>query len=305
MKNPGSGWLACAVTLLMTSVACSAYDPAQAEEPGTERAAAPASGVAASAAVPSPAPVTVEEWAALQRGLEARVDSVDRLLIRIPNLTARELGELRRDVNAVQTARARVMGIPRGGDVERLESSGRLRRLAASTRYWVVRDLDYSVPYVTPDTEAMLAEIGERWLASLDSLGLPRYRMEITSVLRTPADQARLRRSNANAASGVSSHEFGTTIDIAYRRFAPPLGSAEEIVADLHPAVQPQLRILHDSMMVETAVKRGTELQAVLGRVIGEMRREGKLLVMMERQQTVYHMTVARRLPPRGPVPAE
>jgi hypothetical protein len=33
----------------------------------------------------------------------------------------------------------------------------------------------------------------------------------------------------------------------------------------------------------------------VLGRVIAEMRNEGKLLVRMEIQQTVYHMTVARR----------
>jgi hypothetical protein len=187
--------------------------------------------------------------------------------------------------------------------VEGLERRGSLRRLADSTRFWVVRDLDYSVPYVTPDTEAMLAELGERWLAQLDSLGLPRYRLEITSVLRTPADQSRLRRSNPNAASGASAH--GTTIDIAYRRFAAPPGDGDELLAGVHPAIEPQLQLLRDLRMVETAATRGTELQAVLGRVIREMREEGKLLVMMERFQTVYHMTVARRFPAGEPVPVE
>ncbi len=250
-------------------------------------------------------PPTQAELEEEVRRLEAAVDSVDRVLIRIPNLTSREQGVLRRDANAAQTARARALGIPRGGDVERLEESGRLRELASSSRYWVVRDLDYSAPYVTPDAEAMLAEIGERWLASLDSLGLPAFRLEITSVLRTPADQARLRRSNPNAASGVSSHEFGTTIDIAYRRFAPPLGAAEDRLAGANPALRPHLAAVHDSLLAETAAMRGTELQAVLGRVIAAMREEGKLMVMMERQQTVYHMTVAKRMPGRDPVPVE
>jgi hypothetical protein len=296
----GHGWIGrgiAGVTALLL-VGCSTYEARESEEshPAAERPVASASV----AEVPS-----VEEWELLVQRLQARVDSVNRTLIRIPNLSGSEQGALRRDANAVQTARAQALGIRRGGDVEALAKRGSLRRLADSTRYWVVRDLDYSVPYVTPDTEAMLAELGERWLAQLDSLGLPPYRLEITSVLRTPADQARLRRSNPNAASGASAHEFGTTIDIAYRRFAAPVGADDELLAGVHPAIEPQLRMLRDLKMTETAANRGTELQAVLGRVIREMREEGKLLVMMERFQTVYHMTVARRFPASEPVPAE
>lgn len=279
-------------------VGCSTYEVRETEDTH----AAEQQQVAAASVVEVP---TVEEWETLVQRLEARVDSVDRVLIRIPNLSGSEQGALRRDANATQTARAQALGIRRGGDVEGLEKRGSLRRLADSTRFWVVRDLDYSVPYVTPDTEAMLAELGERWLAQLDSLGLPRYRLEITSVLRTPADQARLRRSNPNAASGASAHEYGTTIDIAYRRFAAPPGDGDELLAGVHPAIEPQLQLLRDLRMVETAATRGTELQAVLGRVIREMREEGKLLVMMERFQTVYHMTVARRFPAGEPVPVE
>jgi hypothetical protein len=295
LGRSGSGIAGVAALLLM---GCSTHEVREGEEslPAAEQPVASADV----AEIP-----TVAEWETLVQRLEARIDSVDRILIRIPNLSGSEQGALRRDANAVQTARAQALGIRRGGDVEALERRGSLRRLADSTRFWVVRDLDYSVPYVTPDTEAMLAELGERWLAKLDSLGLPPYRLEITSVLRTPADQARLRRSNPNAASGASAHEYGTTIDIAYRRFAAPVGGNDDLLAGVHPAAEPQLRLLRDLMMVETAATRGTELQAVLGRVIREMRSEGKLLVMMERSQTVYHMTVARRFPGSEPVPVE
>ena len=41
---------------------------------------------------------------------------------------------------------------------------------------------------------------------------------------------------------------------------------------------------------------RGAQLQAVLGRVLQDMRAEGKLLTRMERNQPVYHTTVAREM---------
>ena len=56
------------------------------------------------------------------------------------------------------------------------------------------------------------------------------------------------------------------------------------------------MRDVTDSIMVKTASLRSAELQAVLGRVILEMREQGMLMVMMERQQTVYHTTVGRPL---------
>ena len=64
-------------------------------------------------------------------------------------------------------------------------------------------------------------------------------------------------------------------------------------------------RELSDSLWIETGKDRAAELQAVLGRVLLQMHREGKLLVMMERQQTVFHMTVGKRFPNRKRVLAE
>ena len=244
-------------------------------------------------AVPDSA-ATAADWNSLQLAIQARVDSVDRKLRRVPNLTLAEKTRLRRDVNAIQIERARQLGVRATTSVEPLVRSGKLVRLADSTEYWVVRELDFSVPYVTPSAEAMLTEIGRRFQAQLDSLSIPRFRLDITSVLRTPEKQAALRQANSNASRIESAHEFGTTVDVAYRRFAAPL--ADSALAG--PALEFQARTLSDSLMIETARKRGGELQAVLGRVLAAMQAEGKLMVRMEKRQTVYHMTVARPLPP-------
>ena len=221
-----------------------------------------------------------------------RADSADKKLRRIPNLTRQERRALLADVNDIQTARARQVGIPRGASVEKLSTSGRLVKLNDTTEYWVLRELDYSVPYVTPATEALLTEIGRRFHQRLDSLGIPRFRVEITSVLRTPQNQSELRKRNANAAREVSAHEFGTTVDLAYRKWGPP---SMDSIAGL--PITGELRSWSDSVMIETARERGAELQAVLGRVLHQLRREGRVLVRMERRQTVYHITTARASP--------
>jgi hypothetical protein len=238
-------------------------------------------------AVAAPRVATPDDWNGLRARVQPHLDAIDQKLRHVRALTAAERTALRRDVNERHIERARQLGVRVSGPVEPLLAARRLVRLADTTDYWIVRELDYSIPYVTPDAEAMLVEVGRRFHARLDSLGVPRFRLDITSALRTPDQQGQLRRRNSNASRIESSHEFGTTVDIAYRRYAPP---AAVVLADVgeHP------RWMSDSLLVETARERGAELQAALGRVMQEMRREGKLLVRMERRQTVYHITVAR-----------
>lgn len=263
---------------------CWPGDPAHAaEESETEVrvAATPATPVTT---ISAPA-ITAESF----ESITAYTQSVDRKLRKVPGLTRKERVQLRRDVNAVQIERARQLGIAPGSPLEPLIAGGRLVHLPDSTDLWVIRDLKYSAPYVTPSTKAMLTEIAERFHARLDSLDLPHYRLDITSVLRTSDHQAALRRANSNASRVESAHEFGTTVDIAYRRFAAPLHAPS---VDVDP-------FLRDSLMIETGRLRGAELQALLGRVLAEMQNENKLLVRMERRQTVYHITVGRQLPAR------
>jgi hypothetical protein len=233
------------------------------------------------------------DWATLQARVTANADSADRMLRKVRALTRVEQTLLRRDVNAVQINRARQLGIARNSNIEELARAGRLVRLEESTKYWTLYRLNFSVPYVTPSTEALLAEIGERFQKQLDSLKVPRYRLVITSALRTADKQAALRRANSNASKVESAHEFGTTVDIAYRRFAAPLDG----VPAPHPSLGGRDLMFNDSIMSKTANARSAELQAVLGRVLQQMKREGKVMVMMERRQTVYHITLARPYP--------
>lgn len=212
---------------------------------------------------------------------EQLADSLDRMLRRVPALSRTEQRKLRRDVNAKQIARAKQLGIPMGAPVGVLVARRQLVELPANTRYWSLHRFDYSSPYVTPSTANLLAEIGERFHAKLDSIHAPPLRLVITSALRTPEKQALLRLRNRNASRIESAHEFGTTVDIAYRRYT---GMGTDV--------------LSDSIMARAANRRSAELQALLGRVLQEMSDEGKLMVMMERRQTVFHLTVARQISP-------
>jgi hypothetical protein len=228
--------------------------------------------------------------------LRERAEAIDDALQPVPLLTPAQEADLR-DANARQLERARQLGV-RPADAAELAAArdaGRLVTLEDSTAHWVVRELDSSRPLVTPDVPVLLARIAERFHARLAALGLPAYRLDITSVLRTAEDQEALRTTNPNAAAGVSTHEFGTTVDIAYSSFAAPVepyDGARPGPASLAPYVD---RIA--AAVLETAAARKSrELQAILGEVLTGLRREGDVLITLERQQPVYHITVARRL---------
>ena len=212
-------------------------------------------------------------------------------------LTAAERSSLRRYLNPQQLSRARALGARPSStaELEQFQSEGRLVRLDDSTEYWAIRELNYSTPWVTPDTRAMLQELGRRFQSRLEEMGLPPYRLEISSVLRTAQDQAALRQRNPNAARGTSTHEFGTTVDIPYSSYAPPAEPVVDLNTDAVPWLEPYLRQVEDVMLARAAAEKSRELTAVLGDVLREMQSEGKVMVTMERRQPVYHMTVAQR----------
>lgn len=235
--------------------------------------------------------------AAIAEAAEA-ADSVEALLQPVPLMTPADEAALRRSPNAQQLARARVLGtrITSESALRAALDAGTLIELEDSTETWVIRELDHSEPYVTPDARALLVRIGERFQERLIALGLPRYRVEVSSVLRTPAAQAELRESNVNAAAGVSTHEYGTTLDIAYSGYAAPAG-APPAVADIDDdAARGLAHQAHSAYLEAAAARKSRELQKILGEVLRELQAEGDVLVTLERQQPVYHLTVARRL---------
>ncbi|HEU0301708.1 MAG TPA: DUF5715 family protein, partial [Longimicrobium sp.] len=154
----------------------------------------PSRGAQAARPAPPPRPMTAADSAQARTRISTDSARVAAAFQRASRLTAREVGNLRLDRNATQVATARSLGVRVSGEAEiqRLAREGRLVELADSTEHWILRDMDHSTPYVTPDARAMLLELGRRFHARLDRLGLPRYRMKVTSALRTDETQADL-----------------------------------------------------------------------------------------------------------------
>ncbi|MBW3554206.1 MAG: hypothetical protein KY466_11875 [Gemmatimonadetes bacterium] len=247
--------------------------------------------------------VSRPEEAALRLTLErahALADSIEETLRPVPLMRPADETALRRYGQSVQLPRARALGARPAdeAELEALTRAGRLVPLEDSTRFWILRDLRSSRAFVTPDTRVLLERIGEAFQERLDAMGIPPYRLEITSALRSAADQARLRRTNVNAAGGVSTHEYGTTVDIAYSAYAPPQELPDGIVddADAPPWMVPYLDAVARPVLESVSARKSRELQAILGEVLREAQSDGLVLVTLERLQPVYHITVARRL---------
>ncbi len=224
--------------------------------------------------------------------------SAERILRPLPVMTPGEEDALRRFLNAQHVARARALGVRATSEEVRdsLLAVGRLIELEDSTRHWIVRR-GTSPAHVTPDLRALLEVLGERFQEQLAEMGVPPYRLEVTSALRTTERQQRLARTNANATAGTSSHEFGTTVDLSYAAFAPPAERPPEILAGVPREFAPQMERFVDLAFESVSARKSRELGAIFSQVLTEAQAEGLALVIYERQQTVYHLTVARALP--------
>lgn len=223
--------------------------------------------------------------------------TADRILEPMPVMTPSQEDELRRYLNGVHVSRARSLGVRVTSAQARdsLVTAGRLVLLEDSTHYWIVRERT-APAYVVPHVPALLELLGERFHARLAEMGLPPYRIEVTSATRTSERQERLRRSNDNAAAGLSSHEFGVTVDLSYAAFAPPAEPPAILLAELPDAYTPHLERIMDLALESVSARKSRELGAIFSRVLAEAQAEGLAVVIYERQQTVYHVTVASPL---------
>lgn len=181
-------------------------------------------------------------------------------------LPAHWKGDMRKefnDSNFVHRAEAEQLGITPLTDTR---SHWHLRRPIVkieSCADFYVEPLRYSRPYLVPEAAAMLHEIGRRFNDTLAVRGGGDYRIKVTSVLRTPETVARLRRGNKNAVDS-SVHQYGTTIDISYARFAA------------------------DSKRI---ARSAVDLKMILAEVLKAMRDEGKCWIKLEYKQPCFHIT--------------
>lgn len=214
----------------------------------------------------------------------------------IDSLTGRETRLLRRSLNRSHVSTARRLGIdPEAPEAEARED---LEWLAFENPYYVARR-----GHLTPDALAALDSIGVRFQQRLAEAGLPAYRFVVSSAHRSAEYQAELRQRNSNAASGTSSHQFGTTFDIAYRRYRytpaqplarPALPDSVSVLARGH--LSRELDAMERAWADRMSHEYAGILEAELGRALIELENEGVLISLREVRQPCFHVTVAKPL---------
>ena len=183
--------------------------------------------------------------------------------------------------------------------------TGRLVPLT-DTEHYVVRVLEHSKPFVLPSLRDRLRETGERFQAQLAEAGLPPYRFTVSSALRTSDLQRELGQTNRNATAGRSSHEYGASADIVYTRFALWPTAADTLVVPFSDPALPRAQRMATRWADDLAGAYDDRLFGVLARVLGAMQDEERLLVLLENEQPVFHVTLDQpEVPGARPRPTE
>jgi hypothetical protein len=165
----------------------------------------------------------------------------------------------------IQAAKAIGLSTPPKDRQQAAKMRSQLSLIKTNANY-VVDSLTHSIPYLVPAAAAELERIGEEFADILQRNGLPHYRFYVTSVLRTQDDVKHLQKSGNINATSNSCHCYGTTFDLAYYRYNKVTRTREYMHED--------------------------NLKLVLGQVLLNHQRAGKIYVKYEHKQACFHITV-------------
>ena len=171
------------------------------------------------------------------------------------------------DMQMKQHAVASIIGLSRPPK-DRDDAASMRRQLVEikTNDNYIVDSLTHSVPFLIPSAKHELDSIGEEWADILRRNNLPHYRFYVTSVLRTQEDIKYLQRSGNINSVTQSCHCYGTTFDLAYMRYNKVTRTRD---------------YMHDD-----------NLKLVLGQVLLNHQRAGKIYVKYEAKQSCFHVTV-------------
>lgn len=171
------------------------------------------------------------------------------------------------DLQSRQHEVASAIGLPHPPK-DRADAASMRNKLVeiATNDNYVVDELTHSVPYLIPSAKKELDAIGVEWADILSRNNLPHYRFFVTSVLRTQEDIKYLQRSGNINSVTQSCHCYGTTFDLAYMRYDKVTQTRDYMHED--------------------------NLKLVLGQVLLNHQRAGKIFVKYEAKQSCFHITV-------------
>ena len=172
-----------------------------------------------------------------------------------------------RDTQAKQEQAAKALGLatPPQNRQEAAKMRSRLTLIQTNENF-IVDSLTHSIPYLVPTAAAELESIGREFADILQRNNLPHYRFYVTSVLRTKDDVKQLQKGGNINATTNSCHCHGTTFDLAYYRYDKVTRTREYMHED--------------------------NLKLVLGQVLLNHQRAGKIYVKYEHKQACFHITV-------------
>jgi hypothetical protein len=173
------------------------------------------------------------------------------------------------DLQVKQHAVASAIGLPHPPKDRQEAASMRKQLVEIKTNdNYIVDSLTHSVPYLIPCAKRELDSIGVEWADILKRNNLPHYRFYVTSVLRTQEDIKYLQRSGNINSVTQSCHCYGTTFDLAYMRYEKVTNTRDYMHED--------------------------NLKLVLGQVLLNHQRAGKIYVKYEAKQSCFHITVRK-----------
>ncbi len=172
------------------------------------------------------------------------------------------------DNNDVQLSAAMIYGVEPIADREEAEERKDELVYIGSNPYYIVEDAKSSIPYLVPRASSLLQDIGKNFFDSLQVKGIPLHKLLVTSVLRTKDDVEKLQRHNTNAVPN-SCHQYATTFDISYYRYA-----TVELPGEKRRTV------------------RNDTLKWVLSEVLYDMKKQERCYVKHENKQGCFHITV-------------
>ncbi|MDE6811020.1 MAG: hypothetical protein K2J15_01585 [Muribaculaceae bacterium] len=176
------------------------------------------------------------------------------------------LGDIFNDSNHYQLEHARRLGIEPISDLRSYFHPRRPLVKVVSNEDFTVDKLSHSYPFLVPEAEQLLHDIGRNFREEVKKRGGGDYRMIVTSLLRTPVTVRKLRRVNRNATE-QSTHQYATTFDIAYNKYDPVGGVDNTNYGDL---------------------------KMVLAEVIEDLHQQGRCMVKYERKSPCFHITVVK-----------
>lgn len=93
---------------------------------------------------------------------------------------------------------------------------GALKRVPAVGRGYHLYGLKHSEPFLLPAAKNVLLRMASRFAEAMVGTADEGASIRITSLTRTQSQQRRLRRRNANAFNGQSTHNYGASFDVAF-----------------------------------------------------------------------------------------